>query len=140
MAFSDSTWQVHLPQWTQLFSFSHVGTKKNKINILITLLECLLDNLTWYFILSHTIKRNIKIRRHTFSKNKIINSINCRGLINRLIYKQDFKNKSRVTFSLFSAKIQINIHVNGNQIVVCQPAHLTTLRTVVFLTILSFYH
>lgn len=41
MAFSDSTWQVHLPQWTQLISFSHVGTKKNKINILITLLECL---------------------------------------------------------------------------------------------------
>lgn len=71
------------------------------------------------------IKRNIKIRRHTFSKNKIINSINCRGLINRLIYKQDFINKSRVTFSLFSAKIQIHIHVhvNGfNQIVVCQPS------------------
>lgn len=41
MAFSDSTWQVHLPQWTQLFSFLHVGTKKNKIDILITLLKCL---------------------------------------------------------------------------------------------------
>lgn len=122
MAFSDSTWQVHLPQWTQLFSFSHVGTKIIKKDILITLLNVSLENLTWYFILSHMIKRNIKIRRHTFSKNKIINSINCRGLINRLIY---FKNKSRVTFSLFSAKIQIHIHVhvNGfNQIVVCQPS------------------
>lgn len=121
MAFSDSTWQVHLPQWTQLFSFSQVGTKKNKMNILITLLKCLFrkSNVIFYFK-SHE-KKNIKIRRHTFSKNKIINSINCRGLINRLIY---FINKSRVTFSLFSAKIQINIYMQMvlTKLVVCQPS------------------
>lgn len=46
MAFSDSTWQVHLPQWTQLFSFSHVGTKIIKKDILITLLNVSLENLT----------------------------------------------------------------------------------------------
>lgn len=76
-----------------------------------------------FYFKSHD-KKNIKIRRHTFSKNKIINSINCRGLINRLIYKQDFKNKSRVNFSLFSAKIQINIYMQMvlTKLVVCQPS------------------
>lgn len=58
MAFSDSTWQVHLPQWTQLFSFSQVGTKKNKMNILITLLKCLFRKYNVIFYLkSHDKKK-----------------------------------------------------------------------------------